>query len=136
VIIAGCQQTETHHDEYAQLGQGRLDERRHRTDVRLLLANGWPSSFCEYLDVLPLLTDPGGHTEGAALPPDDPSPVPAAVSNFGGEPIPLPPPPRELAERFVNVSAWHDHDRGGHFPAAAEPELFARTLRDVFRPFR
>jgi pimeloyl-ACP methyl ester carboxylesterase len=76
------------------------------------------------------------HTEGAALPPDDPSPVPAAVSNFGGERIPLPRPPRELAERFVNVSAWQEHDRGGHFPAAAEPELLARTLREVFRPFR
>lgn len=27
----------------------------------LLLTHGWPGSFCEYLDLLPLLTDPGGH---------------------------------------------------------------------------
>jgi Epoxide hydrolase N terminus len=27
----------------------------------LLLTHGWPSSFLEYLDLLPLLTDPGGH---------------------------------------------------------------------------
>src|SRR5215813_1717862 len=27
----------------------------------LLLTHGWPSSFCEYLDILPLLTDPGAH---------------------------------------------------------------------------
>ena len=29
--------------------------------VPLLLTHGWPSSFCEYLDLLPLLTDPAGH---------------------------------------------------------------------------
>jgi pimeloyl-ACP methyl ester carboxylesterase len=76
------------------------------------------------------------HTEGSALPPGDPPPVPTAVSIFGGERVPFPKPPRELAERFVDVSVWQEHDRGGHFPAAAEPELLARTLRDVFRPFR
>ena len=27
----------------------------------LVLTHGWPSSFCEYLDILPLLTDPGAH---------------------------------------------------------------------------
>lgn len=27
----------------------------------LLLTHGWPGSFCEYLDLLPLLTDPGTH---------------------------------------------------------------------------
>jgi pimeloyl-ACP methyl ester carboxylesterase len=27
----------------------------------LLLTHGWPGSFCEYLDLLPLLTDPEAH---------------------------------------------------------------------------
>ena len=27
----------------------------------LLLTHGWPGSFCEYLDLVPLLTDPGAH---------------------------------------------------------------------------
>ncbi|MGP7997103.1 MAG: epoxide hydrolase N-terminal domain-containing protein [Streptosporangiaceae bacterium] len=76
------------------------------------------------------------HTPGAGLPAGDPSPVPTAVSVFGGERVPFPRPPRELAERFLTVSAWAEHDRGGHFPAAAEPELFAATLRDAFRPAR
>ncbi|MBO1753940.1 epoxide hydrolase family protein [Allobranchiibius sp. CTAmp26] len=62
--------------------------------------------------------------------------VPTAITNFGGERIPLPPAPRDLAERYVQVSDWHEYDRGGHFPAACEPQLFAETLRAVFRPAR
>ncbi|MCW2724120.1 MAG: hypothetical protein JWN35_1041 [Frankiales bacterium] len=76
------------------------------------------------------------HTAGTALPAGDPSPVPTAVSVFGGERVPFPKPPRELAERYFQISAWHEHDRGGHFPAAAEPHLLAQTLREVFRPLR
>ena len=60
--------------------------------------------------------------------------MPTAVSIFGGERVPFPKPPRELAERYFAVTAWAEHDRGGHFPAVAEPALLAQTLRDVFRP--
>ncbi|WNV87304.1 alpha/beta fold hydrolase [Umezawaea sp. Da 62-37] len=76
------------------------------------------------------------HTPGSALPADDPSPVPTAVSVFGGERVPFPKPPRLLAERFYTLTDWHMHDRGGHFPAVAEPRLLAETLREVFRPLR
>jgi pimeloyl-ACP methyl ester carboxylesterase len=76
------------------------------------------------------------HLPGAALPAGDLSPVPTAISIFGGERVPFPKPPRELAERYYNVTSWTEHDTGGHFPAAAEPELLARTLRDAFRPMR
>ncbi|MCU1490560.1 MAG: hypothetical protein JWM85_1965 [Acidimicrobiaceae bacterium] len=76
------------------------------------------------------------HLPGGPLPIDDPSPVPTALSIFGGERVPFPKPPRELAERYFNVTSWAEHDRGGHFPAVAEPELLAATLRDAFRPFR
>lgn len=72
------------------------------------------------------------HTPGAALPVDDPSAVPTAVSIFGGERVPFPKPPRALAERYYTLSAWREHDVGGHFPAIAEPELLARRLRDAF----
>jgi pimeloyl-ACP methyl ester carboxylesterase len=76
------------------------------------------------------------HLPGAALPPEDVSPVPTAISIFGGERVPFPKPPRELAERYYNVTSWTEHPAGGHFPAVAEPELMARSLRDAFRPAR
>ena len=76
------------------------------------------------------------HDPAAALPVGDPADVPTAVSIFGGERVPFPKPPRELAERYFRLTAWAEHDRGGHFPAVAEPALLAQTLRDVFRPAR
>jgi len=76
------------------------------------------------------------HLPGAALPDVDVSPVPTSISIFGGERVPFPKPPRALAERYYNVTSWAEHPTGGHFPAVAEPELLARTLRDAFRPMR
>ncbi len=76
------------------------------------------------------------HTPGSALPAGDPPPVPTAVSVFGGERVPFPKPSRELAERFFTLTGWQEHDRGGHFPAVAEPRLLAEILRDTFRPLR
>src|SRR5215813_8553618 len=67
----------------------------------------------------------------SALPAGEPAPVPTAVTVFGGERVPFPKPPRELAERYFRVTAWAEHDRGGQFPAVAEPQL-----RDAFRPLR
>jgi pimeloyl-ACP methyl ester carboxylesterase len=72
----------------------------------------------------------------AALPPDEPSPVPTAVSIFSGERIPFPKPPRALAERYYTVTGWAEHAVGGHFPAVAEPQLLAQTLRYAFRDAR
>jgi pimeloyl-ACP methyl ester carboxylesterase len=76
------------------------------------------------------------HDPGAALPAGDPPGVPTAISIFGGERVPFPKPPRELAGRYFKVTGWAEHDRGGHFPAVAEPGLLAQTLRDEFRPAR
>lgn len=75
------------------------------------------------------------HADGG-LPADDPSPVPTSVSIFGGERVPFPKPPRELAERFYNVTDWSDQPVGGHFPAVAEPEILANVIRQFFRSLR
>ena len=76
------------------------------------------------------------HAPASALPPGEPAPAPTAITIFGGEQVPFPKPPRELAERYFNVTTWAEYDRGGHFPAVAEPRLLADTLRNVFRPLR
>ena len=76
------------------------------------------------------------NTPASALPADDPAPAQTAIDIFGGEIVPFPKPPRDLAERYFNVVAWSEHGRGGHFPAVAEPQLLADRLRNAFRPYR
>jgi pimeloyl-ACP methyl ester carboxylesterase len=44
--------------------------------------------------------------------------------------------PREWAEPLYNIVRWTEMPRGGHFPAAEEPELLAAELREFFRPLR
>jgi pimeloyl-ACP methyl ester carboxylesterase len=45
--------------------------------------------------------------------------------------------PRHWAEEtFTNIQYWHEVERGGHFAALEQPELFVRELRECFRPFR
>jgi pimeloyl-ACP methyl ester carboxylesterase len=76
------------------------------------------------------------HSRDAALPAGTPPQVPTAISLFGGERVPFAKPPRHLASRYFTISHWSEHDRGGHFPAVAEPHLLAGVLREVFRPSR
>ena len=76
------------------------------------------------------------HNPLSALPTDDPCHVPTTVSLFGGERVPFPKPPRKLGDRYFTIVGWEEHDRGGHFPAVAEPGLLAESLRKSFRPLR
>ncbi len=76
------------------------------------------------------------HLPDSALSLDAPGPTPTTVAIFGGERVPFPKPPRALAERYFTVTRWEEHDCGGHFPAVAEPTLFAESLRAAFRPVR
>lgn len=76
------------------------------------------------------------HDPSTALPAGSPPNVPTAISLFGGERVAFPKPPRELAERYVRLTAWHEESSGGHFPAVAAPERLAAVLRDTFRPYR
>ncbi len=65
-----------------------------------MLTHGWPGSFCEYLDVLPLLTDPQAHGGNAA---DSFDVIVPSLPGFG---FSFAPPPRGLTAREV-AELWH-----------------------------
>ena len=45
--------------------------------------------------------------------------------------------PRSWAERvYPNLSYFNEVEKGGHFAAWEEPELFTSELRAAFRPLR
>ncbi len=60
--------------------------------------------------------------------------VPCGIAIFPKEIGPR--PPREHAERNYNVVRWTVMPRGGHFPAAEEPELLSNDIRVFFRSLR
>src|SRR5262249_56727760 len=66
----------------------------------LVLTHGWPSSFLEYLALLPLLTDPAAH---GGDPRDAFSVVLPSLPGFG---FSRPPPPGGLVHEQV-AELWH-----------------------------
>ena len=53
--------------------------------------------------------------------------IPSGMSIFPKEIVPT---PRSWAEkRFTNIRYWNDLDKGGHFAAFEQPELFVNELR-------
>jgi hypothetical protein len=60
--------------------------------------------------------------------------IPTAVSSFPGEIMHF---PRSWTERaYPNLIYLNAPDRGGHYAAWEEPQLFAEELRAAFRPLR
>ncbi|MBB3228155.1 pimeloyl-ACP methyl ester carboxylesterase [Luteibacter sp. Sphag1AF] len=60
--------------------------------------------------------------------------VPVAVTVFPGE---IYKAPRSWTKQaYPTLTYFHEVDKGGHFAAWEEPELFARELREAFRPLR
>jgi pimeloyl-ACP methyl ester carboxylesterase len=60
--------------------------------------------------------------------------VPVAVTIFPGE---IYRAPRNWAEQsFHKLMYWNEVDKGGHFAAWEEPELFSAELRAAFKPLR
>src|SRR5262249_662516 len=66
----------------------------------LLLTHGWPGSFCEYLDIMPLLTDPGAH---GGDPGDAFTVVAASLPGFGFSG----PPPAGGLTADAGAGLWH-----------------------------
>jgi pimeloyl-ACP methyl ester carboxylesterase len=60
--------------------------------------------------------------------------LPVAFTVFPGEIFQA---PRDWAEKvYPNLTYFNEVDRGGHFAAWEEPDLFANELREAFRPLR
>ena len=59
--------------------------------------------------------------------------VPTGVARYPKEVLRW---PRPWIERQYNVVHWAVMDRGGHFPAMEQPELFVEDLREFFRRAR
>jgi pimeloyl-ACP methyl ester carboxylesterase len=60
--------------------------------------------------------------------------VPTGCSIFPKEIVPT---PRSWAEqRFGNIVYWNELDKGGHFAAFEQPDLFVNELRNCFGPRR
>jgi len=60
--------------------------------------------------------------------------LPAAVSTFPKE---ISKAPRKWSERILhNIVYWREAERGGHFAAWEQPELFVRELRQGFATMR
>ena len=63
-----------------------------------------------------------------------PVPIPVGFTTFPGE---IWRTPRSWVEKaYPNVVYFNEVDRGGHFAAWEEPELFAAEMRAAFRPVR
>ncbi len=55
--------------------------------------------------------------------------VPTGYARFPAEPWS---PPREVVERSYNLVHYREMDRGGHFPALEQPELWSREVAGFF----
>ncbi len=60
--------------------------------------------------------------------------IPVAVTIFPGEVYR--PPKHWVAHAYQNLIYYHRVDKGGHFAAWEEPELFSAELRSAFRALR
>ncbi len=72
----------------------------------------------------------------AAIPPEQLARRVDVPSGFSLFPADMLRPPRAWLERTTNLVRVTEPAHGGHFAAFEQPELYARELRDFFRPFR
>jgi epoxide hydrolase len=66
--------------------------------------------------------------------PSDPIRAPSGCSVFPGEVFRA--SRRWMDQRFTDLRYWNELDRGGHFAAFEQPELFVTELRNCFRTMR
>ncbi|MFE2758004.1 epoxide hydrolase family protein [Actinosynnema sp. NPDC059335] len=111
----------------AKVPEDAVDRDQLLTNVMLYWLTGTAGSsaqlYCEMADTLPTSPTP---------PPEQPPlPVPLGVAVF---PRDSALPVRSFADRaFPNIVRWSELDRGGHFAAMEEPDLFVAELREFRR---
>ena len=71
------------------------------------------------------------HSGGSG--PSEESKVPVGVAVFPRE---IAPAIRRFADESVPIVQWSEFDRGGHFAAMEEPDLFVADVRAFFRRVR
>ena len=69
---------------------------------------------------------------GASLPEGQRVEIPTGFANFPGEAL-YPAPPRSWCERAYNIVHWTDMEKGGHFAAMEQPELYVQDVRNWAR---
>jgi pimeloyl-ACP methyl ester carboxylesterase len=75
-----------------------------------------------------------GRAQAAADGPPPPVAVPVAFTTFPGEIFPA---PRSWVETaYPGLAYFNEVDRGGHFAAWEEPQLFSEEIRAAFRSLR
>jgi pimeloyl-ACP methyl ester carboxylesterase len=90
------------------------------------LPNAGPSSVRLYWEAAEAMKNGGM--------PSEPMPTPAGISQFPGEQGGI---SRRWAEsRFAKLIHFNELDRGGHFAALEQPELFIDEVRSSFRSLR
>jgi microsomal epoxide hydrolase len=114
----------------ALLPQGSVGWDNLLTNVSVYWLTGTAASsaqlYYEMADQLPDSTRP------AVVPPPLPVPLAVAVCPHDAA-LPI----RPIAERrFPNIVQWSEFDRGGHFPAMEEPNLFVEDVRSFVRALR
>ncbi|MBI5088230.1 MAG: epoxide hydrolase N-terminal domain-containing protein [Actinobacteria bacterium] len=112
----------------------------HADAMPLLLTHGWPGSVVEFTKVIAPLTDPVAHGGSAA---DAFHVVAPSLPGYGFSDKPTAPGwgvvriAAAWAERRIpNIIHWNELDRGGHFAAWEQPELYVTEIRDCFRQLR
>jgi pimeloyl-ACP methyl ester carboxylesterase len=104
-----------------------LDRDQILTNVMLYWLTGTAGSsanfYYEMADMLPTAPTPPA--------PQPPLPVPLGVAVYPADSaLPI----RRFADpQFPNIVHWQEHDRGGHFAAMEQPELFVSDLREFAR---
>ncbi|MEO1101104.1 MAG: epoxide hydrolase, partial [Pseudomonadota bacterium] len=71
---------------------------------------------------------------GPALPEGERCETPTGFASFPGETV-YPAAPRSWVERAYNVVHWSEMQKGGHFAAMEQPDLFVEDVRTWARLF-